>query len=90
MAFEPGHDIGIEPKGQLLLDGPIEEAALGAGPVEKLRRVRGIDGIIAERRQRLQFCPLLRRQPLRSSLLPQDALTTSALPGFSIRLGEID
>jgi len=30
MAFEPSHDIGIEAKGQLLLDGPIEEAALGA------------------------------------------------------------
>jgi hypothetical protein len=26
-----GHDIGIEPTGQLLLDRPIEEAAFGAG-----------------------------------------------------------
>jgi hypothetical protein len=27
LALEPGRDIGIEPEGQLLLDGPIEEAA---------------------------------------------------------------
>jgi hypothetical protein len=30
LALEPGHDVGIEPEGQLLLDGPIEEAAPGA------------------------------------------------------------
>ena len=39
VAFEPGYDIGIEAKGQLLFDGSIEEAASGAGPVEKLRHV---------------------------------------------------
>src|SRR5262245_56680323 len=46
VALEPGHDVGIQPKGQLLLDRPIEEAALGAGPIEKLRRVGCIDDII--------------------------------------------
>ena len=48
VALEPGHDIGTEAKRQLLLDGPIEEAALGAGPVEEFRRVRGVDGLVAE------------------------------------------
>ena len=43
-----GHDIGIEPTGQLLLDRPIEEAALGAGLVEEFGRIRGIDIVIAE------------------------------------------
>jgi hypothetical protein len=36
VALEPGHDVGIESEGQLLLDRPIEEAALGVGPVEEL------------------------------------------------------
>jgi hypothetical protein len=39
MALEPGDDIGIEPEGQLLLEGSIEKAALGPGPVEEFRRV---------------------------------------------------
>ena len=48
VALEPGHDIGIEPTGQLLLDRPIEEAALGAGLDEEFGRIRGIDIVIAE------------------------------------------
>jgi len=46
VALEPGDDIGVEAKCQLLLDGPIEEAALGVGPIEEFRRVRRIDGAI--------------------------------------------
>lgn len=38
MALEPGHDIGINAKSQLLLDGSIEEAALDAGPTEEFGR----------------------------------------------------
>jgi hypothetical protein len=52
MAFEPSKDIGVEPKRQLLLDGSIEKATLGAGPIEELRRIRCIDGIIGARRER--------------------------------------
>jgi len=49
VALEPGYDVGIQPKGQLLRDRPIEKAALDAGPIEKLRRVGCINGIIAKR-----------------------------------------
>src|SRR5205807_10454600 len=66
-----------EPKRQLLLDRPIEQAAPGAGPVEELRRVRGVDGLFAQRRQRRQLGPLLRRQPPGSSLLHR--------PSFHVR-----
>ena len=40
MALEPGHDIGINAKSQLLLDGSIEEAALDAGLTEEFGRGR--------------------------------------------------
>ena len=53
------HDIGIEPARQSQLDRPIEEAAPGAGLVEEFGRIRGIDIVIAEGRERLRFCPLL-------------------------------
>src|SRR5216683_1397815 len=39
VALEPGDDIGVEAKRQLLLDRSIEQPALRAGPVEYLRRV---------------------------------------------------
>jgi hypothetical protein len=66
---EPGDDLGIEPKRQLLLDGPIEQAAFGVGPVENLRRVRCIDGFVRQGRERFQLLPLHARQRFRSSLL---------------------
>jgi len=66
VAFEPGDDIGVEPKCQLLFDGSIEDPTLGAGPVEEFRRVRRINSAIGQRSQRLQFRQLLTRQPLRS------------------------
>jgi hypothetical protein len=61
VALEPGDDIGVEAKCQLLLDGPIEQPTLGAGPVEQFRRVRGVNGAIGQRPQRLQFRQLLTR-----------------------------
>jgi hypothetical protein len=63
VALEPGNDIGIEAERQLLLDGSIEKAALGPGPVKELRRIRCIDGVIGERRERLQLRLPLGRQP---------------------------
>jgi hypothetical protein len=48
VTLEPGDHIGVQAERQLLLDGPIEQATLGAGPVEKLRRVRRVDGAIGQ------------------------------------------
>jgi len=48
VALEPSHEIGIEPKGELLLDRSIEKAALGTGPIEEFRRIRCVNGVIAE------------------------------------------
>lgn len=39
MILEPGDHVGVDAKCQLLLDGPIEEATLGTGPVGELGRV---------------------------------------------------
>jgi hypothetical protein len=37
--LEPGDDVGIEAKRELLFDGPIKEAAFRAGPIEEFRSV---------------------------------------------------
>jgi hypothetical protein len=39
VALEPSHDICIEPQGKLLLDRPIEQAALDTGQVNELGRI---------------------------------------------------
>src|SRR4051812_45576834 len=69
VALEPGDDIGVEAKCQLLLDGSIEQPALRAGPIEEFRSARRIDGAIGQRRQQPQFRRLLACQPLGSFLL---------------------
>jgi hypothetical protein len=61
VALEPGDDIGVEPKCQLLFDRSIEDPTLGARPVEEFRGVRRINSAIGQRNQRLQFRPLLTR-----------------------------
>jgi hypothetical protein len=51
VTLEPGDHIGVQAERQLLLDGPIEQATLGAGPVEKFRRVRRVDSAIGQGRK---------------------------------------
>ena|ERR1700730_12687735 len=48
MRLEPADHIGVQAKGQLLLEGAIEEAALCARPVEQLASVGGIDGAVGQ------------------------------------------
>jgi hypothetical protein len=68
LRFEPSDHISVDPQGQLLLDGPVEKAALGIRPVEYLRSVRRVDGVIGQGCKGGQFRQLLRLQPLRSPL----------------------
>src|SRR5438132_683252 len=46
VALEPGDDVGVEAKCQLLLDGSIEQPTFRAGPIEEFRRVRRVNGAI--------------------------------------------
>ena len=55
VGLEPGDDVGVEVKRELLLDGPIRQAAFGVGPVENLRRVRRVDGLVGHGCRRLQL-----------------------------------
>ncbi len=49
----------------MLLDGAVEHAALGGGPIQKLGRVRCVDGFVGERGERLQLRELfVRRLPI--------------------------
>ena len=34
--LEPGHDVSVQPQGDLLLDRPVEIGAAGVGPVQNL------------------------------------------------------
>ena len=48
MSLEPGHHVRIQPKGNLLLHGPVEHAALGIRPIENLRNVGRVDLVVGK------------------------------------------
>lgn len=41
--LEPRHDVGIQPKGDLLLDRPVEVSTAGMGPVQNFRDIGDVN-----------------------------------------------
>ena len=74
--LEPGHQVGIQAPGKLLLDGPVKQTAPSTAPVPLLRDIARIDLVFRQRGQSLEFGPLGRGQ-IRHRLL--------SLHGWSLR-----
>src|SRR5208337_3895594 len=69
MSLEPVYDVGVEPEGDLLLDGTKKRAAPRPAPIALLGKVAGVDPVLGERGQMLGFGPLFRGEMVRNRLL---------------------
>src|SRR5271166_1636472 len=68
MALEPVDDVGVEPKGDLLLDRTKKRAAPRPAPIALLANVAGVDLVLGQRGQTLELGPLFGSERVRDRL----------------------